>query len=302
MSLSDNLLHYYTLDETTGTREDSHGTLDLSVTGTVGYEAGLIGNQATFGSGDNLLQSSSEVYSANGDMSISAWITPNETSRGDVIGKSGFFKIGFGITSSKWYALANFSTTNALVESGTGFASGTRRHIVATYTASSKTVELFVDGTSVGTSTGVGTKLTSTHILFIGAERETTGSTIYNDSISDVDEVGIWSRVLTSDDITALYNSGNGLEYPFPTNQNITLTAETGTLTLTGYDATLGIARTLVAETGNLILRGYDAFFTLSGWQRPTKNTTTWTDQTKNSTTWTDQTKNSTTWDNQDRN
>jgi len=215
MALIDKLIHYYKLDETSGTREDSHGSLDLSVVGTVGNAAGILGNEATFGSGDNLLQSSVEVYSANGDMSISAWITPQETSRGDVIGKSGFFKIGFGITTSQWYAVANFSTTNALVQSGTGFATGTRRHVVATYNAATKTVELFIDNVSVGTSTGTGTKLTTTNILFIGAERETTGGTIYNDSISDVDEVGIFDEVLTSDDRAELYNSGAAKAYPF---------------------------------------------------------------------------------------
>lgn len=230
MALIDKLLHYYKLDETSGTREDSHGSLDLSVVGTVGYEAGIIGNQATFGSGDNLLQSSVEVYSANGDMFISAWITPNETSRGDVIGKSGFFKIGFGITSSQWYAVANFSTTNALVQSGTGFATGTRRHVMATYTASTKVVELFIDNVSVGTSTGVGTKNTSTNILFIGAERETTGGTIYNDSISDVDEVAIGDEIPTSDERAELYGSGTPPAYPFATSVSVDATVQTATL------------------------------------------------------------------------
>lgn len=31
----------------------------------------------------------------------------------------------------------------------------------------------------------------------------------------DVDEVGIWSRALTSAEVTTLYNGGNGLTYPF---------------------------------------------------------------------------------------
>lgn len=241
MALIDKLIHYYKLDETSGTREDSHGSLDLSVVGTVGNAAGILGNEATFGSGDNLLQSSSEVYAANGDMTISAWITPHETSRGDVIGKSGFFKIGFGITSSQWYALANFSTTSALVQSGTGFASGTRRHVLATYNAATKTVELFIDNVSVGTSTGTGTKNTPTSILFIGAERETTSGIIYNDSISDVDEVAIFDEVLTSDDRAELYNSGAAKAYPFSQqfNQAVTATASIASSLIKGMSKTL---------------------------------------------------------------
>jgi len=30
-----------------------------------------------------------------------------------------------------------------------------------------------------------------------------------------IDEVGFWTRVLTEDERTALYNSGDGITYPF---------------------------------------------------------------------------------------
>jgi len=30
-----------------------------------------------------------------------------------------------------------------------------------------------------------------------------------------IDEVGVWSRLLTSDEVTTLYNAGAGLSYPF---------------------------------------------------------------------------------------
>jgi len=39
--------------------------------------------------------------------------------------------------------------------------------------------------------------------------------TLISGNKGKIDEFGVWSRVLTSDEITTLYNSGNGLTYPF---------------------------------------------------------------------------------------
>jgi hypothetical protein len=33
-----------------------------------------------------------------------------------------------------------------------------------------------------------------------------------------IDEIGVWSRALTSGEVTQLYNSGAGLQYPFTSN------------------------------------------------------------------------------------
>lgn len=41
---------------------------------------------------------------------------------------------------------------------------------------------------------------------FEGANRHMNG---------DIDEIGIWSRIITSGEVTSLYNSGAGLAYPF---------------------------------------------------------------------------------------
>jgi hypothetical protein len=38
--------------------------------------------------------------------------------------------------------------------------------------------------------------------------------------MGDIDEVGIWSRVLTSTEVTQLYNGGAGLQYPFTNGNN----------------------------------------------------------------------------------
>jgi len=38
----------------------------------------------------------------------------------------------------------------------------------------------------------------------------------------NIDEVGIWDRILTTDEITELYNAGAGLAYPFTVDSGTT--------------------------------------------------------------------------------
>jgi hypothetical protein len=45
-----------------------------------------------------------------------------------------------------------------------------------------------------------------------------TGGVFANNLTGSIDEVGIWSRALSSTEVTALYNSGNGFQYPFSTS------------------------------------------------------------------------------------
>ena len=64
-------------------------------------------------------------------------------------------------------------------------------------------------------------------ILFIG---EDGSNNVPYDGL--IDEVGIWNKALTSTEITALYNSGDGFAYPFAVNK--TVEPATQTLSLSG--------------------------------------------------------------------
>ena len=37
----------------------------------------------------------------------------------------------------------------------------------------------------------------------------------WNEFEGEIDELGIWSRVLTADEVTELWNGGAGITYPF---------------------------------------------------------------------------------------
>jgi len=49
----------------------------------------------------------------------------------------------------------------------------------------------------------------------IGATTASNNTTAVNFFSGQIDAVGIWNRVLTPTEITELYNSGNGKQYPY---------------------------------------------------------------------------------------
>jgi hypothetical protein len=73
-------------------------------------------------------------------------------------------------------------------------------------------IKIYLDGVfkSSNPDTTVGS-ISSTNNGFDIGDRS-NGSFPFNGS---VDEFGIWKRALTSAEISSLYNSGNGLKYPF---------------------------------------------------------------------------------------
>ncbi len=233
MALTTNLQGYWKLDESTGNAADSSGNgSTLTNTNTVVYTAGKINNggllvRATpsyFKCADNT------ALSITGDISVSLWI--NLTATASVVGDNMQLISKWQDSSNRDYRMliGNDNTLNfAFTSGGTGAqsdfgtgaqitSSGVWYHIVATLNPSggSSTGLFYVNGSSVSITShsGAATSIhdgTSSFVLGIvnpdGTPVEPLGGIL--------DEVGIWSRVLSSTEVTALYNSGNGLQYPF---------------------------------------------------------------------------------------
>lgn len=77
---------------------------------------------------------------------------------------------------------------------------------------------------------------------------------------------------------------------PF-TVQNLTLTASSGSFSITGFSALLGRSYTLVASVGSFLITGFNTLLNYSGWTNQTKNTSTFSNQSKSSSSWTNRTK-----------
>jgi hypothetical protein len=99
-------------------------------------------------------------------------------------------------------------TNNGGAITSANLAGSTWRHVVFTYNASTNAMVLYVDGASAATGSssadGAGTST-----LYIGADSTPGGFYTGNLAL-----YGTWrNRVLSAGDVTALYNSGNGLSY-----------------------------------------------------------------------------------------
>ena len=80
----------------------------------------------------------------------------------------------------------------------------------------------YINGTSVGSTTGSGSGTLATGYtagLHISSDNGTAAQAF--DGM--MDEIGVWSRALTATEVTELYNSGNGLAYPFSTPSKFAL-------------------------------------------------------------------------------
>jgi len=217
MALTDNLLAYWKLDESSGNAVDSVGT-NTGVNTSVTYAAGKINNGAVFNGSAYLTVARNASIEPVNAISIAMWVNISSTSNFQMLIAKGE---NAGDTRS-WELRCNGTTTQLQMQgrrSDAGFiacattsslGTGTWKHIV--FTRNGTTMAIYINGVS-DTLTGVTSSSLdfaySTDDLWIG---QRNGGLRFNGSL---DEIGLWSRALTSTEVTSLYNGGSGLQYPF---------------------------------------------------------------------------------------
>lgn len=221
-ALLTNLVSYWKLNEASGTRSDSHGTNHLTDNNTVGSGTGVISNAASFVKANSeylsCASNSTLQMSSNTSFTISAWVKINSSAiahqfvtKDDDAANSRDFTLDFGGApiQLRWYIKGG---AYLVTSGGTGVA-GTWYHLVAWYDSSNGQLHLRINDTvTYDSATGAtGTDVSAAEFR-IGA-REYAANEDYADGL--IDEVGLWKRVLTSGEITQLYNSGSGFTYPF---------------------------------------------------------------------------------------
>lgn len=244
MALTTNITGYWKLDESSGNASDATGNSNtLTNNNTVTYSAltGKINNGALMAK--TLSQSLSITNAAqtglglgSGDYSWAFWINLTQlasTAGTDfvIIGKYdiGTVPNGFDIvipTSDNKMQLSvvgdGVSTNLDQFKINTALDAGdvaAWHHWVITFSfvGSNCSAIFYKDGSSVAstrTFNQITTSINSnTSPWRMGAiDNSGSASTFYD---GDIDEVGTWSRALTSGEVTTLYNGGAGLQYPF---------------------------------------------------------------------------------------
>lgn len=223
MSLQTSLVSWWKLDETSGTRSDAHGSNDLTDVNTVGSATGKQGNGADFEYSNlerlTISDASQTGLDLSTDFSFACWIKIESTGAGVnhyLMGK-------WGASSNRSYyfsyrdydfQVGYFDGTN-ITRGGTNanvVSDGTWYHLVATMDISAASLTLYINGSEVTTSmdlTGATSINNGAGAFQIGSIDASTVETF--DGI--IDEVGVWSKILTQDEVTALYNQGDGITY-----------------------------------------------------------------------------------------
>ncbi|NTW31028.1 MAG: hypothetical protein HGB12_00060 [Bacteroidetes bacterium] len=214
-NIAANLVSYWKLDESSGNAVDAVGSNTLTNTNTATYPAGKINNGVlTNPSGDRyLIKSSPSGLSGLSDITINVWARPRVAQ----IGLAGTVEFGtaataqscgLGFTAS---GLCCISYSND-VYINYSYAVGSWVMYTMTIKGSTKKVNFYANGSYIGTEqTFVNTLNIGSTFCSIGIQCPASLNTFDG----NIDEAGVWSRVLTTAEISALYNSGAGLQYPF---------------------------------------------------------------------------------------
>ena len=221
VSLMDGLVSYWPLDEVSGTREDVKGNNDLSDFNTVGQTSGKQGFAATFSRSENQrLTILNDGGITNGAMSWSAWVQPKQDiTYGDTECFASVFDSGTHVGNDLCYD--NSTGTKQLlfnrglpgVTSHQGFYAtlltvGTWHHLVMTFDGA--ILSAYLDGNPMGSVPAFGNGVIS------GIDNISIGSRYWSDEhyvSAAIDEVGLWNRALTAEEVVKLYNDGKGLPY-----------------------------------------------------------------------------------------
>lgn len=220
-SLLTDLAHYWTLNEGSGTRADSVGSVTLTDNNTVGSVAGINADAANFIRANSEFLSYStpqSVMPADGlPWTIAFWIKATMVGAA-LVTDAMFGNKGFSLTataSGGQVTMAVGDGTTQISQNIGATASllpAASSHLVVMWwdSADSKFACSIDNAAAVASSSTVAYKQPQGPGVFrIGGFGAAT-----NGPDGWIDEYAIWSRVLTSGERTTLYNSGVGKFYP----------------------------------------------------------------------------------------
>ena len=274
MALTDNNTVYYDFDEASGTTIDDRSVnsndatlpdVGMRVTGKVGDGA------VAFDGTEEIVKTVSLFSGATPDCSIAIWVKP--------IGTTGFPRVlsyiadtnnGFVVSldassnANAYFRLKKNGNIIGAIANNT-LTANTWNLIVGTYDSSTNTPVIYVNNTAyTGTATtgGVGGVAGE---LALGSSN---GSSFFN---GETDEFGYWSRILTAQERTDLYNAGSGFN-PYDAVVTPTVTTQAAS-SITDTTATLnGNVTDLGDET--TVSRAFDYRVVGAGsWTRTTPDT-----------------------------
>lgn len=221
-SLTDQLLAFYTFNNCSDLGEDSLGNFDVTaIGGTISCIAGKNGNAART---DTLgcymaVNDTNGDFDLNSDKTITFWFrVADATCNTYLVGKEPLFPNWNYATlvsnNQVAFFLSNTDLTDFSVFSEELISSNTWYFVVAKHELNTKTFSIQVNNGTIFSNTYTGSTISTTTDSFRPVEFNniTTSCDPYS---LDIDSVGVWNRLLTSEEISILYNNGNSTNLPF---------------------------------------------------------------------------------------
>jgi glycerophosphoryl diester phosphodiesterase len=220
------LLGHWSLDDVVGSFADEDGSPNPIRNGRLQDDADLTsrghghlkGAVTLDGDGDHVavpyevLPDEAPAYTA------SAWFRPERVGSGaqSILASSGSGAISIGLADSTGHLTYSVETggTSVVAESDVAPTEGEWHHVAVSYDAATGHSRLILDGEEVTSfvdaqEIGSGT-LADTDGLHLGASRDADGR-FFDGAI---DDVAVWNRVLSEDEIATVWNDGAGTAVP----------------------------------------------------------------------------------------
>ena len=221
-SLLSSLVSFWKLDNV----NDSVGSNTLTNNSSVTFEAGKVGNAARFtrsGTTSNFLSHADNADLSTGDIdfTLCAWVklatkpgagyAPYFFSKNDGTAGNAEYSLAYVVSSDNFQFYTGDGVSQTGVSSVAGVSTGTWYFLVAGHDSVNNRIYISVNGGTAVTMPFTGTIPSTTTAFGIGGR----GDVGYDGLDGWMDAVGFWKRLLTAEEISELYNAGNGIEWPF---------------------------------------------------------------------------------------
>ena len=227
-TLTTSLVSYWDMDETSGTTVDDAINIRNGTATNTTIVNGIIGKARNLtGAGSYINIPHHTYYNLTSKISVSLWfkgVNNSDQAYGFAFGKADTTGYnGYYILMRPWGGGANFivakaDDTEEYGVGGTDVIDNTWHHFVGVYdTSGDNRIKFYLDGAYQGSRPAFD-PTTNSQPIRIG--EYTSGKYI----VGAVDEVGLWKKALTNQEVLDLYNSGNGNAYgpiPAPTAPTI---------------------------------------------------------------------------------
>ncbi len=248
--LNNELISYWKLDETTGDAIDAVGTNTLTAINAPGSITGVVRTARTF-SGDHQyfsIPTNSSVEIGDTSFTFTAWAKMNNKTDYHVfIGKqvedSPYYDRDYSLCYDKdvdrFYFQAagpdGLTLTRAIANSIGSPMIDTWYFLAGGYDYANGYLWISVNGGPKETVPFTGSVHVGSAPFMLGA----VDNPQFGYQAGLLDEVGFWKRVLTSEEIAALYNDGQGSTYPFATNGAFDIQVDDGITATTVFSSNL---------------------------------------------------------------